>query len=146
METFELVSAKFEETFPILFNGGKAKLSLLEGEDVLDAGVEIIAQPPGKRLQNVTLLSGGEKTLTAVSLLFSIFQVKPSPFFLLDEVDAALDDANVGRFNVLLHEMTARSQFILITHNKATIELADTLYGITMEDPGISKVVSVKLH
>lgn len=146
METFNLVSAKFEETFPRLFNGGKAKLSLTEGEDVLEAGVEIAAQPPGKRLQNVTLLSGGEKTLTAVSLLFAIFQVKPSPFFLLDEVDAALDDANVGRFNTLLREMTAHSQFLLITHNKATIELADTLYGITMEDPGISKVVSVKLH
>ncbi|MDP3940141.1 MAG: chromosome segregation protein SMC [Deltaproteobacteria bacterium] len=146
IDTFEQVSKKFEETFPQLFNGGKARLSLTEGEDVLEAGVEIVAQPPGKRLQNVTLLSGGEKTLTAVSLLFAIFQVRPSPFFLLDEVDAALDDANVGRFNTLLHEMTARSQFVLITHNKATIELADTLYGITMEDPGISKVVSVKLQ
>ncbi len=145
-ETFEQISAKFEETFPRLFNGGKARLSLTEGEDVLEAGVEIVAQPPGKRLQNVTLLSGGEKTLTAVSLLFAIFQVKPSPFFLLDEVDAALDDANVGRFNALLHEMTTRSQFVLITHNKATIELSDTLYGITMEEPGISKVVSVKLN
>jgi chromosome segregation protein len=146
VETFEQVSAKFEVTFPRLFNGGKARLSLTEGEDVLEAGVEIVAQPPGKRLQNVTLLSGGEKTLTAVSLLFAIFQVKPSPFFLLDEVDAALDDANVGRFNTLLHEMTARSQFVLITHNKATIELSDTLYGVTMEEPGISKVVSVKLN
>ncbi|OFW62986.1 MAG: chromosome segregation protein SMC [Actinobacteria bacterium RBG_13_63_9] len=145
-ETFELVAAKFEETFPRLFKGGKARLLLTEGEDVLEAGVEIVAQPPGKRLQNVTLLSGGEKTLTAVSLLFAIFQVKPSPFFLLDEVDAALDDANVERFNGLLHQMTAQSQFLLITHNKATIELADTLYGVTMEIPGVSKVVSVKLQ
>ncbi len=146
VETFEKVSARFEETFPRLFKGGRAKLVLAESEDVLEAGVEIIAQPSGKRLQNVTLLSGGEQTLTAVSLLFAIFQVKPSPFFLLDEVDAALDDANVGRFNALLREMTAQSQFLTITHNKATIELADTLYGITMEDPGVSKVVSVKLR
>ncbi len=146
VETFEKVAAKFEETFPRLFKGGRAKLVLAEAEDVLESGVEIIAQPLGKRLQNVSLLSGGEQTLTAVSLLFAIFQVKPSPFFLLDEVDAALDDANVERFNALLRAMTERSQFLTITHNKATIELADTLYGITMEDPGVSKVVSVKLR
>jgi chromosome segregation protein len=145
-ETFEKVSAKFEETFPRLFNGGRARLVLTESEDVLEAGIEIIAQPRGKRLQNVTLLSGGEQTLTAVSLLFAIFQVKPSPFFLLDEVDAALDDANVDRFNGLLREMTSSSQFLLITHNKATIEMGDTLYGVTMEEPGVSKVVSVKLR
>ncbi len=146
VETFEKVAAKFEETFPRLFQGGRAKLVLAEAEDVLESGVEIVAQPRGKRLQNVTLLSGGEQTLTAVSLLFAIFQVKPSPFFLLDEVDAALDDANVERFNALLRDMIERSQFMMITHNKATIELADTLYGITMEDPGVSKVVSVKLR
>ena len=105
-----------------------------------------MAQPPGKRLQNVTLLSGGEKTLTASALLVSLFQVHPSPFFLLDEVDAALDDANVGRLNEIIRDMAADSQFLLITHNKATIETADQLYGVTMEEKGISKVVGVELR
>jgi chromosome segregation protein len=145
-ETFEAVSKRFSENFPRLFRGGKASLSLTETEDVLEAGIEIMAMPPGKRLQNVNLLSGGEKTLTAIALLVAVFQVRPSPFFLLDEVDAALDDANVGRFNEIVQELAVDSQFVLITHNKRTIEVADVLYGVTMERKGVSKLVSVELH
>jgi chromosome segregation protein len=145
-DTFEEVSKRFSENFPRLFNGGRASLSLTDAEDVLESGIDIMAMPPGKRLQNVNLLSGGEKTLTAIALLISVFQVRPSPFFLLDEVDAALDDANVGRFNDLVREMAAWSQFVVITHNKRTIEVADVLYGVTMERKGVSKLVSVELH
>ncbi len=145
-ETFEAVNGKFQEIFPRLFRGGKASLSLTESEDVLEAGIEIMAQPPGKRLQSVNLLSGGEKAMTAIALLVSVFQVRPSPFFLLDEVDAALDDANVGRFNEIVTELAEGSQFLLITHNKRTIEVADILYGVTMEEKGVSKLVAVELH
>jgi len=145
-ETFELVSKHFSENFPRLFGGGKASLELTDAEDILEAGVDIMAMPPGKRLQNVNLLSGGEKTMTALALLVAVFQVRPSPFFLLDEVDAALDDANVGRFNQLITEMSQRSQFLVITHNKRTIEVADVLYGVTMEQKGVSKLVSVVLN
>jgi chromosome segregation protein len=145
-ETFEAVSKRFAENFPRLFRGGRASLSLTETEDVLEAGIEIMAMPPGKRLQNVNLLSGGEKTLTAIALLVAVFQVRPSPFFLLDEVDAALDDANVGRFNEIVTELAGESQFVLITHNKRTIEVADVLYGVTMERKGISKLVAVEMH
>jgi chromosome segregation protein len=145
-ETFEAVAKRFTENFPRLFSGGKASLSLTEAEDVLEAGVEIMAMPPGKRLQNVNLLSGGEKTLTAIALLVAVFQVRPAPFFLLDEVDAALDDANVGRFNEIVRDLAGESQFVLITHNKRTIEVADILYGVTMERKGISKLVAVELR
>ena len=145
-ETFNLVNAKFQELFPRLFRGGHAELRLTNEEDLLESGIEIIVQPPGKKLQNVTLLSGGEKALTALSLVFAIFLIKPSPFCLLDEVDAPLDDANIGRFNEMVREMSAISQFIVITHNKGTMAVADTLYGITMEEPGMSKMVSVKLN
>jgi chromosome segregation protein len=145
-ETFEAVDARFQENFPRLFRGGKARLVLGEAEDVLEAGIDIMAQPPGKKLQSVGLLSGGEKTMTAVALLVSLFQVHPSPFFLLDEVDAALDDANVGRFNELVLDLARESQFLLITHNKRTIEVADLLYGVTMEEKGVSKLVSVELR
>ena len=145
-ETFEAVSKRFSENFPRLFRGGRASLTLTESEDVLEAGIEIMAMPPGKRLQNVNLLSGGEKTLTAIALLVAVFQVRPSPFFLLDEVDAALDDANVGRFNEIVTELATESQFVLITHNKRTIEVADVLYGVTMERKGISKIVAVEMH
>jgi chromosome segregation protein len=145
-ETFDAVNERFQKNFPRLFRGGRASLSLTETDDVLDAGVDIMAQPPGKRLQNVTLLSGGEKTLTALALLVSLFQVHPSPFFLLDEVDAALDDANVARFNEIVQEMSKESQFIVISHNKATIEIADVLYGVTMEQRGVSQLVSVELR
>jgi len=144
-ETFEAVSKRFSENFPRLFGGGKASLTLTESEDILDAGVEIMAMPPGKRNQNVNLLSGGEKTMTALALLMAVFQVRPSPFFLLDEVDAALDDANVGRFNTLITDLSAHSQFLVITHNKRTIEVADVLYGVTMEQKGVSKLVAVAL-
>ncbi|GAM10095.1 chromosome partition protein Smc [Geobacter sp. OR-1] len=146
LETFQLVNEKFREVFPRLFCGGQAELRLTNEEDLLETGIEIIVQPPGKKLQNVSLLSGGEKALTAVALIFSIFLVKPSPFCLLDEVDAPLDDANIGRFNDMIREMTAFSQFILITHSKTTMAVADTLYGVTMEEPGVSKVVSVRLQ
>jgi len=146
LETYNLVNAKFQEVFPRLFCGGRAELRLTDEEDLLETGIEIIVQPPGKKLQNVTLLSGGEKALTAVALIFSIFLIKPTPFCLLDEVDAPLDDANIGRFNEMVREMSSISQFIIITHNKATMQVADTLYGITMEEPGASRVVSVRLH
>jgi chromosome segregation protein len=146
LETYNQVNAKFQEVFPRLFCGGRAELRLTNEEDLLETGIDIIVQPPGKKLQNVTLLSGGEKALTAVALIFSIFLIKPTPFCLLDEVDAPLDDANIGRFNDIVREMCAVSQFIIITHNKATMQVADTLYGITMEEPGASRVVSVRLH
>ena len=146
-ETFDAVNAKFCEVFPRLFGGGRAHLSLTDESDLLETGVEIIANPPGKKvMQNIELLSGGEKALTAVSLLFAIFLVKPSPFCLLDEVDAPLDEANVGRFNDVVREMTDRSQFIMITHNRRTMEIADRLCGITMEEPGVSKLVAVNLR
>jgi chromosome segregation protein len=144
-ETFDRVNEKFQQVFPRLFNGGRAGLVLTEDGDDQQGGVEIFAQPPGKKLQSVNLLSGGEKALTAVSLIFAIFLIKPSPFCLLDEVDAPLDDANVGRYNELVKEMAKASQFILITHNKRTMETVDTLYGVTMEEPGVSKLVSVRL-
>ena len=143
---YEEVSVRFEKVFPIIFGGGSAKLKLIGDLQDPECGIDIIAQPPGKKMQNINLMSGGEKALTAVSLIFSIFLVKPSPFCLLDEVDAPLDDANVGRFNELLSEMSDQSQFILITHNKRTMEFNNNLYGITMQEPGISSAVSVQLQ
>ena len=145
-ETFEKVNAQFQETFPRLFNGGRASLSLTDSEDILQAGVEITAQPPGKKLQSIDLLSGGEKALTAVSLIFAMFLVKPTPFCLLDEVDAPLDEANVKRFGDMIKEMSVNSQFIVISHNQRTMEIADRLYGVTMEQPGASRLVSVNLQ
>jgi chromosome segregation protein len=146
-ETFDAVNEKFKQVFPRLFGGGRAHLALTDEGDLLETGVEIIANPPGKKVsQNIELMSGGEKALTAVSLLFAIFLVKPSPFCVLDEVDAPLDEANVGRFNQVVREMTDRSQFIIITHNRRTMEIADRLCGITMEEPGVSKLVAVSLR
>jgi chromosome segregation protein len=146
-DTFNAVNATFKEVYPRLFRGGQASLSLSGGEgvDLLEAGVEIMAQPPGKKNTTVDQLSGGEKALTAVALVFSIFLIKPSPFCILDEVDAPLDEANVDRYNEIVREMTDRSQFIVITHNKRTMEAADKLYGVTMQEPGVSKLVSVNL-
>lgn len=143
---YDEVNVRFQKVFPIIFGGGSADLRIVGDINDPECGIDIIAQPPGKKMQNINLMSGGEKAMTAVSLIFSIFLVKPSPFCLLDEVDAPLDDANVGRFNELLREMSSDSQFILITHNKKTMELNDTLYGVTMQEPGVSKAVSVQLH
>jgi chromosome segregation protein len=146
LEAFEQINEKFQKIFPQLFKGGKAFLQLDTPDDPLESGVDMVAQPPGKRLQNINLLSGGEKSLAALALVIAIFQHKPSPFCVLDEVDAALDDVNVMRFTEILQEISGLSQFILITHNKQTMNIADHLYGITMESPGISQVVSVKVN
>ncbi|MEM8606742.1 MAG: chromosome segregation protein SMC [Myxococcota bacterium] len=145
-EAFAAINERFKRIYPLLFRGGKAELKLTDPRELLETGVEIIAQPPGKRLGSLELMSGGEKALTAVALIFAIFQYKPSPFCLLDEVDAPLDEANIGRFAESIQQMTDRSQFIIITHSKRTMEYADVLYGVTMEQPGISKLVSVELR
>ncbi|MBX3023167.1 MAG: chromosome segregation protein SMC [Bdellovibrionales bacterium] len=145
-DTFEQVNERFTKVFPVLFGGGEARLILVEDPENGEMGIDIVSRPPGKKLQNVSLLSGGEKALTAVSLIFSIFLVKPSPFCLLDEVDAPLDDANVFRFNDLVKEMAKRSQLIIVTHNKHTMKVNNTLYGVTMEERGVSKMVSVSLE
>jgi chromosome segregation protein len=145
-EAFAAINERFKRIFPLLFRGGKAELRLTDPHDMLETGVEIIAQPPGKRLGSLDLMSGGEKALTAVAMIFAIFQYKPSPFCLLDEVDAPLDEANIGRFTEAIQQMTDRSQFIIITHSKRTMEFADVLYGVTMEKPGVSKLVSVELR
>jgi chromosome segregation protein len=145
-ETFEKIRDNFRLLFTEVFGGGKADLVLSDENDVLESGIDIVARPPGKQLQSISLLSGGEQTMTAVSLLFSIYQVKPSPFCVLDELDAPLDEANVIRFVKILQRFLAHSQFIIITHNKRTIGMADVLYGVTMQEHGVSKIVSVKFH
>jgi chromosome segregation protein len=145
-EAFSAIQANFQVTFSTLFGGGHAGLTLLDENDPLESGIDIVASPPGKRLQSVQLLSGGEKALTAIALMFAIFKYKPSPFCLLDEIDAPLDDANVGRFVEMLRGMLDRTQFILITHNRRTMEIANRLYGVTMEEPGVSKLISVQLN
>jgi len=142
--TFEQIKKNFEYTFQTLFGGGKATLELIEAEDVLESGIEIIAQPPGTKLKSISLLSGGQKTLTAVGLLFALYMVKPSPFCLLDELDAPLDESNIGRFTNLLKQFVAESQFIIITHNKRTVAAASAIYGVTMEERGVSKTVSMR--
>jgi chromosome segregation protein len=145
-EAFTIINQNFEGTFTTLFGGGKAGLVLLDESDALESGIDIIASPPGKRLQSIQLLSGGEKALTAMALMFAIFKYRPSPFCLLDEIDAPLDDANIGRFVEMLQGMGEHTQFILITHNRKTMEIADRLYGVTMEEPGVSKLISVQLN
>ncbi|MGE0447986.1 MAG: chromosome segregation protein SMC [Vicinamibacterales bacterium] len=145
-EAFVAINRHFQEIFSTLFGGGRAGLTLLDENDPLESGIEIVAQPPGKRLQSVQLLSGGEKALTAISLMFGLFRYKPSPFCLLDEIDAPLDDANIGRFVEMLRSMQSHTQFILITHHRKTMEIADRLYGVTMEEPGVSKLISVQLN
>jgi chromosome segregation protein len=145
-ETFEQVKTNFQEMFTELFGGGKATLSLMDEGDPLECGIDIVAKPPGKQTQTVSLLSGGERTMTAVALLFAIYMVKPSPFCVLDELDAPLDESNINRFIKILHRFQQQSQFVVITHNKRTISIADVLYGVTMEERGISKFVSMRLQ
>ncbi|HEX9428201.1 MAG TPA: AAA family ATPase, partial [Candidatus Polarisedimenticolia bacterium] len=147
LTAFEAIQLGFALSFTTLFGGGRAELRLEEGEeDVLEAGIEIAAQPPGKRLQSIALLSGGEKALTAVALLFALFRYRPSPFCVLDEVDAPLDEANVERFTRLLRGLREETQFIVITHNRKSMEAADLLYGVTMEEPGVSKVLPLRFE
>ncbi len=145
-EAFEAVNAQFREMFKTLFGGGMAEMKLTDENNIGESGIEMIASPPGKRLQNVLLLSGGEKSLTAMALLMAIFKYQPSPFCILDEVDAPLDEANTGRLARLIKEMSSETQFIVITHAKRTMEAAQTLYGVTMEEQGVSKLVSVKFN
>jgi len=145
-DAFTAINANFQQTFTTLFGGGRAGLTLLDDSDPLESGIDIVASPPGKRLQSVMLLSGGEKALTAIALMFAIFRYKPSPFCLLDEIDAPLDDANIGRFVEMLRGMLDRTQFIVITHNRKTMEIANRLYGVTMEEPGVSKVISLQMN
>lgn len=145
-EAFSAINDNFQVTFSTLFGGGKAGISLLDENDPLESGIDIVASPPGKRLQSVMLLSGGEKALTAIALMFAIFRYKPSPFCLLDEIDAPLDDANIGRFVDMLKSMMDKTQFIIITHSRKTMEIADRLYGVTMEEPGVSKLISIQLN
>jgi chromosome segregation protein len=144
--TFEQIKKNFEYTFHTLFGGGRAHLELIQTEDILESGIEIIAQPPGTKLKSITLLSGGQKTLTAVALLFALYMVKPSPFCLLDELDAPLDESNIGRFTDLLKKFVHESQFIIITHNKRTVSAAKAIYGVTMEERGVSKTVSMRFN
>ena len=144
-EKFEQIRIEFDKVFKQLFGGGKGTLELMEEEDILEAGIRIISQPPGKKLQNMMQLSGGEKALTAIALLFAIQNLKPSPFCLLDEIEAALDDSNVTRFAQYLHKLTKNTQFIIITHRRGTMNAADRLYGITMQEKGVSTLVSVNL-
>ena len=144
-ETFAQVRINFREMFKELFDGGRADLSLQDENDPLNCGIEITARPPGKQLQTVSLLSGGERTMTAVALLFAIYLVRPSPFCILDEMDAPLDESNINRFIRVLDRFVQQSQFIIITHNKRTIAKANVLYGVTMEERGVSKLVAVKL-
>ncbi|MDR1942957.1 MAG: chromosome segregation protein SMC [Endomicrobium sp.] len=145
-KTFDIVRDNFKTLYRKLFGGGEADLMLTDENNLLESGVDIYAQPPGKKLQNISLCSGGEKALTAVALLFAFFMVKPSPFCILDEVDAPLDDANVGRYNSMIKEFSSKTQFLVVTHNKRTMEMADVLYGVTMEEHGISKIISVKMN
>ena len=144
-EKFKDINKEFSKVFKELFGGGKGAVELQDGEDILDADVAIIAQPPGKKLQNMLQLSGGERALTAIALLFAIQNLKPSPFCLLDEIEAALDDANIGRFASFLGKLADKTQYIVITHRRGTMAVADRLYGITMQEKGISKLVSAEL-
>jgi chromosome segregation protein len=144
-EAFEIINENFKKTFTTLFGGGVGEMRLTDEENLGESGIDIVASPPGKKLQNVALLSGGEKSLTAVALLMAIFKHKPSPFCVLDEVDAALDEPNILRFRRLVEDMSDQTQFVIITHSKTTMAAAQTLYGVTMQEPGVSKLVSVRM-
>ena len=144
-DTFEQIKKNFQFTFQKIFGGGTADLKLVETEDVLDSGIEIVARPPGTVLKSLSLLSGGQRTMTAVSLLFAIYMVKPSPFCVLDELDAPLDDANIGRYTDLLKEFTRYSQFLVISHNKRTMSAAQTIFGVTMQERGVTRLISMRL-
>ena len=144
-EKFELINKNFNEVFTELFNGGKAELILENEENILECGIDIRVQPPGKKLQNMMLLSGGEKAFTAIALLFAILKINPAPFCILDEIEAALDDVNVYRFAEYLKKFCKQTQFLVITHRKGTMEAGDSVYGVTMEENGISKLLSIKL-
>jgi chromosome segregation protein len=145
VEQFKLINANFGQVFKELFGGGRAELILTDTENVLESGIEIEVQPPGKKLQNMMLLSGGERAFTAIALLFGILKLKPSPFCILDEIEAALDDANVGRFAEYIRRYSATTQFIIVTHRKGTMEGADALYGVTMQEHGVSRILSMKM-
>jgi chromosome segregation protein len=145
-DAFEKINLNFSELFQELFGGGRGEMSLIDQDDELESGIDIVAQPPGKRLQNILLLSGGEKAMAALALVLGIFHYRPSPFCLLDEVDAPLDEANIGRFTNKVVSMSTNTQFIVITHNKRTMETARALYGVTMEEVGVSKLVSVRFE
>jgi chromosome segregation protein len=146
LSVYTEINNHFKRLFPILFNGGKAYMELTDENNLLETGINIFAQPPGKKLQSLDLLSGGERALTVIALMFSIFMTKPSPFCLLDEIDAPLDDTNIGKFVQHLNQMAEHSQFIMVTHNKLSMQAADSLYGVTMEEKGVSRVVSVQLN
>ena len=146
LETFEKVKINFQDVFAQLFGGGETELRLTDEANILESGIDIIARPPGKRPQSITQLSGGERSLVAIGLLFAVFKIKPSPFCVLDEVDAALDEANVLRFTNLIRAYSDNTQFVIITHNKRTMEIADVMYGVTMEQAGMSKIVSIKMQ
>jgi len=146
LAAFDQLNTHFGELFVRLFGGGKAELAWAGDDDPLEAGLDIMASPPGKRLEALSLLSGGEQALTALALIFAVFLTNPAPICVLDEVDAPLDDANIHRFLRVLRELTSQTQFIVITHNRKTMEIADRLYGVTMEEPGVSKLISVQLN
>jgi chromosome segregation protein len=145
-EAFNRINENFGHTFSKLFGGGQAFMRLTDLENTVESGIDVVASPPGKKLQNVLLLSGGEKALTALALLVGIFQFQPSPFCILDEVDAPLDEANIGRFTALVQEMSGQTQFIIITHSKKTMGISPVMYGVTMQEPGVSTLVSVRFH
>ena len=145
-ETFTAIAAEFEETFTRLFNGGSARLELTNPDDLSNTGVDIVARPLGKRTQSLALLSGGERALTAAALIFAILRVRPTPFCVLDEVDAMLDESNVVRFRDMLQDLSQQTQFVVITHNRGTVEAADTVYGVSMGADGVSQVVSLRLE
>ena len=146
MSTFQDIQKNFAEVFKRLFEVGEAFLEIIDLENVLESGIDIMVRPPGKKFKNINLLSGGERALTAIALLFATYMVKPSPFCFLDEIDAPLDEENIGRFIKMLKEFARSTQFIIVTHNKKTMAISESIYGVTQEEPGVSKLISAKLE